>query len=320
MKESSIIRHSSFIGSLSMMKCRLLLLKIPRPSVPIHRWRRDEIFYSQCSQGLSPHKITISLIFLKLFCHVTFSCWFRTILSRSVGWVWFSTGSSYTSSSRYTTVVGAPLSNCSNWVPSLANNANFHCCVHLSNERGDVTVGFSQKASIWRGVSRILTADCAMLCLLAVLLANWVTVVYLSAYLSNCDAIAELELMNLSFNLGIFFLLGIFIRHRATERLDFVSLRTFTIETICNILHLISKILQHFSPSELETAQVSYPGCISDRFLLFSHKTNEHITFFPRIANYIYGVESFLSYFLWIFELAWFCCPFHRLMTWTNNK
>ena len=174
MKESSITRHSSFIGSLSMMKCRLLLLKIPRPSVPIHRGRRDETFYSQCSQGLSPHKITISSIFLHLFCHVTFSCWFRTILLRSAGWVWFSTGSSYTSSSRYTTIVGAPLSNFSNCVPSLANNTNFHCCVHLSNERGGVTVGFSQKASIWRGVLRISTADCAMLCLLAVLLDNWV--------------------------------------------------------------------------------------------------------------------------------------------------
>ena len=50
-----------------------------------------------------------------------------------------------------------------------------------------------------------------------------------------------------------------------------------------------------FSPSELETAQVSYPGCISDRFLLFSHRTNEHIIFFRRIANYIYGVESVFS-------------------------
>ena len=75
-----------------------------------------------------------------------------------------------------------------------------------------------------------------------------------------------------------------------------------------------------FSPSELETAQVSYPGCISDRFLLSSHRTNEHITFFRRIANYIYGVESVFSYFLWMFELAWFCCSFHRLMTWTNKK
>ena len=84
-------------------------------------WDREEmIFCSQCSHGLSPHKVPISSIFSQLFFHVTFSCWLRTFVSRSVSWVLFSTGSSYTSSGGYATVVNGWLSNVSNWIPSLA--------------------------------------------------------------------------------------------------------------------------------------------------------------------------------------------------------
>ena len=56
-----------------------------------------------------------------------------------------------------------PISKVSNWIPTFANNANFHCCVRLSHESGGVIVGFSQKASMWRGVMRESVADCAML-------------------------------------------------------------------------------------------------------------------------------------------------------------
>ena len=59
-----------------------------------------------------------------------------------------------------------------------------------------------------------------------------------------------------------------------------------------------------FTPSELETAQVSYPGCISDRFLLFSHRTNEHITFFSE--NSELHLWRRISVFL-IFMNVWAC-------------
>ena len=52
----------------------------------------------------------------------------------------------------FANVVGGPLSNVSNCIHSLANNANFHCCVHLSHERGGVMVSFSQQAPICRGI------------------------------------------------------------------------------------------------------------------------------------------------------------------------
>ena len=42
-----------------------------------------------------------------------------------------------------------------------------------------------------------------MLYLSFVLIANWATIVYLSGYLGKCNAIAKIELLNLSFILGI---------------------------------------------------------------------------------------------------------------------
>ena len=54
--------------------------------------------------------------FLDLFCHVTFSCWLRIILSRSVAWLLFSTGFSYTRSGVYVTAVCGPLRSISNWI------------------------------------------------------------------------------------------------------------------------------------------------------------------------------------------------------------
>ena len=99
--------------------------------------RGEAAFCSNCTQGLSPHKIPISSIFLHLFCHVTFSCWLRTFLLRSVAWLWFSTGSSYKGSGGYVTVEGGPLSIVSNCIHS-SQYANFHCCVYLSH-KGDVS-------------------------------------------------------------------------------------------------------------------------------------------------------------------------------------
>ena len=175
-----------FYRLFSMTKCGCLLLKILRPFVPIQRKRRDDAFCSKCSHCLLPHKLPISTICLQLFLHVTFSCWLRTFQSRSVAWVWFSTGSSYTGSSGYGTVVGGSSGNVSNWIPSLANKAYFHCCVHLFHDRGRVLVGFSQKALLWRGVLRESIADCDKLCLLTVVLVNWATLVYLVVEIGQC--------------------------------------------------------------------------------------------------------------------------------------
>ena len=141
--EYSVTRQRSYNGSFSIWKRGCLLLKMPRPSVSMHRQKRDAVFCLQCFRGLSPHKILISTIFLHQFCQVTFNCLLRTFLSLSVAWVLFSTGSSYTGSGGYVTDGSGPLNKISNWIPFFAKIADFPCCNDLSHESGDVIVGFS---------------------------------------------------------------------------------------------------------------------------------------------------------------------------------
>ena len=59
-------------------------------------------------------------------------------------------------------------------IGSLLPNANLHCCFHLSHENGGVMVGFSQKASIWRGTLPESIADCAILYLITLSQVAWV--------------------------------------------------------------------------------------------------------------------------------------------------
>ena len=139
--------------------------------------------------------------FLHLFCYVTFSCWFWIFRSRSVAWVWFSTGASYNGSGGYLTATCGPLSNFSNCIPSVVN---FHCCVHLSHERGDVMVGFSHKASICRVVLRESVVDCAMLCSVTLLVVNWVATVVLPTEL-NAKLLFELSQLKCFILLGPYF-------------------------------------------------------------------------------------------------------------------
>ena len=146
-------RRSSMNGSFSIWKWGCLLLNMRQPSVPMHKIDSETAFWSPIPQGLSPHKIPISSIFLLRFCHFTFNCWLRTFRSPSVAGIWFFTSSSYVASGGYVTAGSCPCIKIFSWIPSFANNANCHCCVHLSHESGGMTVGFSQNASMWREVN-----------------------------------------------------------------------------------------------------------------------------------------------------------------------
>ena len=61
------------------------------------------------------------------------------------------------------TAAGGPLSKVFNCIPSFIN---------IANERRGVMVGFSQKASIWRGDLPESTNDCALLYSMTVVLAD----------------------------------------------------------------------------------------------------------------------------------------------------
>ena len=69
--------------------------------------------------------------------------------------MWFFTGSSYTGSGWYAAIVFGTLSNVSNCFLSLANNAIFLCCVHLSQERGGVMIGLIESVDMKRSLARI---------------------------------------------------------------------------------------------------------------------------------------------------------------------
>ena len=63
------------------------------------------------------------------------------------------------------TVVGGPLRRLSNWITSLANNANLHCYVYFSHRRDGAMVDLSQKASICRENLRESVADKYPVCM-----------------------------------------------------------------------------------------------------------------------------------------------------------
>ena len=131
MKDPSITRQNFFA---TLFWC--LHLKILRPSVPMQRYRSEVVFCLHLSSDLSPHNIAISSIFLHIFCHATFSCWLRISLKRSVAWVWFSTGSSYTGLVGYVTTVGGQLGGISNCVLSFWQKYQFSMLFQLLPRKG----------------------------------------------------------------------------------------------------------------------------------------------------------------------------------------
>ena len=90
------------------------------------------------------------------------------------------------------TAASGPLSKVSNCIASLANNANFLCCIHLSHERGCMMVRLSQKTSIWRRILRQSAADCAMLYSMTVILADLITIVDLPSELTIAERLLSL--------------------------------------------------------------------------------------------------------------------------------
>ena len=179
------------------MKGGCLLLKIPRPSVPLH---------SRGGMQLSVRNVP------KIYRHTMYEF-------HQFSYIYFATSPLVVDCGLFYRVqlpgcdsprvlhiqvqVDTWLSTvqqCLQLYPIFCQQCQFHCCVNSSHERCAVMVGFSQQALIWKGVLLESTADCAMLWLLTVLLVNWATIVFLLADLGNCLAIAKFRILQLTSN------------------------------------------------------------------------------------------------------------------------
>ena len=113
-------------------------------------------------QGLSPHIMSITPIFFHLFLHVTFSCRLRIFISRSIAWVWFSTGFSYTGTSGRVTPVGGLLRWISICMPFLTGKDNF-IVASLCPTKGVAWRLLSPRKRLYAGEffkNPLLTASC----------------------------------------------------------------------------------------------------------------------------------------------------------------